>query len=365
MAFKKSYLQLYLSTMKNSIIFKIFIFSLISSILFGQHKNDHFTLNGVIQGTTYKGYLYLHYDDKKDSCLVVNNQFYFKGKMPVADVGSFSTSRATARDKDFYLENANIKMDITIEKKTINNFDLDWVVINSISGTKTSLIEKDYENFKKKNQYDKDWQIKHYRKLDEIVSKYPKHEYSLDLLLRESWDSLVDIQKMQKMYKKLDLKSLGPRSLLVLKRNIFPVESSKVGKTMMDFELPNEKGIFINTRNYRGSILLIDFWASWCAPCRKQIPEIAKVYEKFKLTNFKILSVSIDKSKDKWLFALEKEKIQWDNVLENKEYLSEIEKEYEIVSIPNTFLIDENGIIIANNPTIQELENYLNKNLKK
>ena len=227
------------------------------------------------------------------------------------------------------------------------------------------MIEKDYENFKKKYQYDKDWQIKRYRKLDEIVSKYPKHEYSLDLLLRESWDSLVNIEKMQKMYNKLDFKSLSPNSLLVLKKNIFPVESSKVGKNMIDFELPNEKGELINTTQYRGSILLIDFWASWCAPCRKQIPEIAKVYEKFKLTNFKILSVSIDKSKDKWLFALEKEKIQWDNVLEEKEYLSKIVNEYEIVSIPNTFLIDEKGIIIAKNPTIQEIEDYLNKNLKK
>jgi len=150
-------------------------------------------------------------------------------------------------------------------------------------------------------------------------------------LLRESWDSLVDIQKIQKMYKKLDLKSLSTNSLLVLKRNIFPVESSKVGKTIMDFELPDEKGILMNTAQYRGSILLIDFWASWCAPCRKQIPEITKVYEKFKEKNFKILSVSIDKSKDKWLSALEKEKIQWDNVFKDKEYLIKIVKEYEIV----------------------------------
>ena len=104
--------------MKNSIIFKIFIFSLISSIMFGQHKNDHFILNGVIHGN-YKGYLYLYYDNKKDSCLVVDNQFYFKGKMPVANVGGFATSKATARDKDFYLENANIKMDITIKKKQL------------------------------------------------------------------------------------------------------------------------------------------------------------------------------------------------------------------------------------------------------
>lgn len=349
--------------MKNSIIFKIFIFSLISSIMFGQSKKDYFTLEGGINNN-YKGYIFLNYDNKKDSCLVTNNQFYFKGKMPFADVAYFSTGRPSSMDKDFYLENENIKMDINIEKKIVNNIEFDWIIINSISGTKTSLIEKDYEDFKIKHKKDKDWQIKNYRKLDEIVSKYPKHEYSLDLLLRESWDSLADTKRLQYIYKKLDLKSLNPKGALVLKRNIYPVESSKVGKAMMNFELPNEKGVLINTKQYRGSILLIDFWASWCAPCKKQIPEIAKVYEKFKDKNLKILSISIDKAKDKWLLALEKEKMQWDNVLEDKEYLSEIVKGYEVNAIPNTFLIDKNGIIIANNPTMQQLEDYLDKNLK-
>ena len=76
------------------------------------------------------------------------------------------------------------------------------------------------------------------------------------------------------------------------------------------------------------------------------------------------LSVSVNKFKDKWLTALEKEKMSWENVLEQKEFLSEILKEYEITSIPQTFLIDENGKIIVNNPNTDGLEDYLKKNLK-
>jgi len=351
--------------MKNSIFLRIFIFFAISTSIFGQTKQDFFYVDGVIHGN-YEGYLYLNYNNKKDSCFVINNIFHFKGKAPTEIIFDvyFSTKRTSAMNESFYLENENIKMDISIENKKINDTELDWIIINSISGTKTSVIEKDYKDFKQEHKKDYDWQSKHYKKLDEIVSKYPKHPYALDLLLTESWDSLADTKKLQRMYKKLDLKLQDAQSLLVLKRNIFPVESSKVGKKMMDFELPNEKGILINTTQYRGSILLIDFWASWCAPCRKQIPEIAKVYEKFKSKKFKILSISIDKFKDKWLKALEKEKMEWDNVLEEKEFLSDILKEYEIISIPQTFLIDENGKIINNNPTIQQLEDYLNKNLK-
>ena len=140
---------------------------------------------------------------------------------------------------------------------------------------------------------------------------------------------------------------------------IFPVESSQVGKSIIDFKLPNKNGELIDTNIYRGSILLIDFWASWCAPCRKQLPEILKLYEKYKHKNFKILSVSLDKSTEKWVSALEKEQMIWDNVIESKEFNSEIVKSYDVNAIPSTFLIDEKGKIIANNPSFQNLENYL------
>lgn len=343
--------------MKKNIL-TLFVFLLISSKFLGQTKKDYFKLEGVIR-TKYSGYIYLNYNNKKDSCLVINNKFHFKGKIPIATVGYFSTGRLASMAKDFYLENGNIKMDISIEKKKVKDFELDWIIVNSISGTKTSLIEKDYENFKLKHLKENDWQIKHYKKLDEIISRYPKHAYSADLLLRASWDSLADNSSLKYLYSKLDLKSQDPGPILTLKKNIYPVESSKIGEAMLNFELPNEKGVLINTEQYRGSILLIDFWASWCAPCRKQIPELTKLNTKFKDKNFKVLSISLDTSKEKWLQALKQEKMLWDNVLEEKEFLSEIVKKYEVNAIPATFLIDEKGIIIANNPTIQYLDDYL------
>lgn len=348
--------------MKTNII-KIFIILLVSSKIFGQTKKNYFMLNGIIS-SSYKGYIYLNYNNKKDSCIVINNKFHFKGKMPIADIGYFNTNNPTAMEKDFYLENENIKIDISIESKIINDNKIDFVKINSISGTKTSLIEKDYEDYKSKHKKDIDWQIRHYKKLDEIVSKHPKHNFTGDLLTRVSWDSTADIKKLQYLYKKLDLKAQNFSTMLVLKKNIYPIESSKVGKQMMDFLLADKNEKFINTIQYRGSILYIDFWASWCAPCRKQIPEIAKIYEKFKNKNFKVLSISLDKNKDKWLLAIEKEKMQWDNVMEENEFNSEIVRKYEVNAIPNSFLIDEKGVILYNNPSMQVLENYLNTTLK-
>lgn len=340
-----------------------FLIVLLSNLNYGQSKSNNFVLYGEV-GSDYKGYLYFNYNNVKDSCLIKNKKFHFEGSVNNATSAYFLTGRPAAMKNDFYIEKGTTHVNLFFEKKIIQELELDIIIFKFIKQTKTSLIQNDFENFKNKFKNDKDWNYKLFNKLDAIVVKYPKNRYSGDLLTVISWDSLVDVKKLQYLYRKLDLKSQDPSTMLVLKRNIYPIESSKVGKQMLDFSLPDKNGIFINTKQYRGSILFIDFWASWCDPCRKQIPEVTKIYEKFKDKNFKILSISLDEKKDKWLLALEKEKMQWDNVLEEKAFKSEIVKKYEVTYIPNSFLIDEKGVILVNNPSMQELEDYLNKNLK-
>jgi len=348
--------------MKNNIIFKILIFLLFSSTLFGQSKNDHFAVKGIVHGN-YDGYVYLQYNGVKDSCQIINNKIYFEGKVPLITTGSFVIGKGpTIMTQDFYLENEYIEIEITLSKKTVNKNNYDWVYINSVSGTKASLIEKDYLSFQDKHQKDKNWQQEHYDKIDAIISKYPDHPYSSGLLHLLVWDSVANKSRLKQMYTKLDFKTQDPESSLLLKKHIFG--SSKIGKSMMNFELPNQKNVIVKTNQFRGSVLLIDFWASWCAPCRKQIPEIKKLYEKYKNKNLKILTISLDKSQEKWISALEKENMPWDNVIDNREFLSPITREYEIFSIPSSYLIDDKGIIIANDLTILELDEYLNKNLK-
>lgn len=332
--------------------------------MLGQSKKNRFTLNGTIR-TDYSGYIYLNYQNKKDSCLVLNKKFQFKGNMKITDVAYFNTNNPTSMEKDFYLENENIEMDISITAKNINGYKVDFIKINSILGTKTSLIEKEYEDFKLKHQNDKDWIDKNYQKLESIVLKYPNNRFTGDLLTKTSWDSIIHLKKMQQLYTKLNLKSQRKSTMDVLRKNIFPIETSMTGKLIYDFKLPNKNEEYISTNQFRGSILFIDFWASWCAPCRKQIPEIKQMYEKFKDENFNILSISLDKDKEKWLIAIEKEKMLWYNVIERKEFLSKIVENYNVDAIPTSFLIDENGLIIAKNPSMKVLEEYLLKKQKK
>ena len=99
----------------------------------------------------------------------------------------------------------------------------------------------------------------------------------------------------------------------------------------------------------RGKVVLIDFWASWCGPCRKENPNVVNVYKKYKDQGFDILSVSLDSNKDRWMSAIEKDNMTWAHVSDLKGWKNEVAKTYGISSIPATILLDKEGKIIARN----------------
>lgn len=330
-------------------------------------KPNTFILNGYINGN-YTGYIYLSYDSIKDSCLVTNNTFRFEGKIPSMTSAMIGTQgRTSAMEKDFFIEEGELFITIEIQNKKIRETELDWIVFKSIKGSKTADLQKEFENYQTKFEKNKDWQSKKYSKIDQIISENPKNKYSASLLLNESWNPDTDILKLRKMFEKLNLKHQDSSSINILKSNLYPEEISIVGNPISDFELPNENGKLLQTKNYRGKILFIDFWASWCKPCRKQMREIKNIYEQFKNHNFKILAVSLDADKDKqkWLKAIIKEKSTWDNVIETGEFNGKVAKMYNIQSVPSNILVDEKGIIIDQNISPEQLKNYLTTHFEK
>lgn len=139
-----------------------------------------------------------------------------------------------------------------------------------------------------------------------------------------------------------------------------PAISTGIGAVAPDIAQPNPEGKIMKLSDLRGKYVLIDFWASWCGPCRRENPHVVALYNKYKEKGFDVFSVSLDRGKDAWVNAIAADKLSWPNhVSDLKYWSSEAAKLYGVSSIPATFLIDKEGRIIAKNLRGAELTNAL------
>ncbi|MDO5975513.1 TlpA disulfide reductase family protein [Flavivirga jejuensis] len=138
-----------------------------------------------------------------------------------------------------------------------------------------------------------------------------------------------------------------------------------IGAFAIDFTQNNEKGNPIKLSDFRGKYLLLDFWASWCAPCRAENPNLVTAYKKYHDKGFEILAVSLDKKREAWLKAIKQENLPWSHVSDLKGFENEVARLYNVHSIPKNLLIDPKGKIIAINLKGYILEEKLSQIFKK
>lgn len=124
---------------------------------------------------------------------------------------------------------------------------------------------------------------------------------------------------------------------------------SKIGSTVENFKGPQPDGTEIELYDHLGKITLIDFWAAWCKPCRLENPNIVSVYQDYRDKGFTVVGVSLDTSKSRWTQAITDDQLDWTQISHLQRFRGPIARSFNITAIPSSFLVDENGVIIAKN----------------
>ncbi len=138
----------------------------------------------------------------------------------------------------------------------------------------------------------------------------------------------------------------------------------EIGAKAPDFQLPDVNGKNVSLSDFKGKYVLVDFWASWCGPCRRENPNVVKAYKKYHDAGFEVLGVSLDKNKDKWIRAIQKDRLTWTHVSDLSYWNSKVVGLYGINGIPYTLLLDKTGTIIGMNLRGRKLEAKLAEVIK-
>lgn len=161
----------------------------------------------------------------------------------------------------------------------------------------------------------------------------------------------IDATQASEILDALPPKAASSQLAANLKSNIENMKRADVGGMAPDFSAPTPEGNMLSLKETLGKYTIIDFWASWCKPCRRENPNVVRVYNKYHDKGLNIISVSLDRNnqKDRWVKAIEDDKMDWYHVSNLKFWQDPIAQMYNVRSIPATFLLDENGKIIAKN----------------
>ena len=205
--------------------------------------------------------------------------------------------------------------------------------------------------------------MKDYKKFQDEMNEYSKkfikenNDAYLSVLLLENFlmRQYLTPEEVKGYYEKLDKSLLETKSAKNIKKVLDSMTGNTLGKPAPNFSAPSPEGKTISLKESLGKVTIIDFWASWCGPCRAENPNVVALYNEFHPQGLNIIGVSLDKDAAKWKEAIAKDGLIWPHVSNLKFWEDPIAKQYNVQSIPATFILDEKGNIVAKDLRGEEL----------
>ncbi|RWU06380.1 redoxin domain-containing protein [Pedobacter chitinilyticus] len=341
-----------------------------------------FTLKGTTKSVANGNKVYLVYAENgqrlTDSAIVSNGSFEFKGKVTAPVMGNLFNNvnpykkGANTRNMDYtalYIEPGNITINSADSLKSGvaggTQVNIDNAKLNALLKPfteKEKALNDEYSKFTKEQKEDEAFMDAFMEKYNAVrdqktpvylgfVKNNPKSYISMVQLASLASNDKV-VGEVEKLYAALSPELKATKTGQNIPKTIDATKKTAVGVAAMDFTQNDPNGKAVKLSDFKGKYVLIDFWASWCGPCRNENPNVVEAFNKFKDKNFTILGVSLDggntrTTKEQWLKAVEDDKLAWTQVSDMQGWNNEVSTAWGIRSIPANFLVDPNGKIVA------------------
>ena len=339
--------------------------------------NKGYVVSGTVEGAKDGDMVFLQEANgrefvKIDSVAITNGTFTFNGKQDSV-VSRYISCSVDGEPllMDFFLENGNIKVALTKNNDSATgstNNDIYQPIRDKINGFNNKIssiyefmgdttVTKEQKDAKEKEASQLEEQFN--ADIKNEVTKNISNPVGVSLFKQTYYNNTAD--ENAALLSQIPANLANDPGIVRIKELTDKQKQTAVGTKFIDFEMKTPDGKPIKLSDYvgKGKVVLVDFWASWCPPCRQEMPNLVEQYELYKGKNFEIVGVSLDKDEAAWKTGIKNLNITWPQMSDLKYWQSEGAQLYAVNSIPHTVLIDGEGTIIARGLHGQELKDKL------